>query len=221
MKIGILSEGKYGERVHKVIGKKFNCDFIKVKYSGEFDDIKIDKDILEKLEDYDLFITYTTNPDLTYELVRQIRKINKNAFVIVGAWKGGGFKKQLEGFGNVFCPNLMCEIDESVLKNYLDEFPQLNKFLRYFGRPKVKIILENNKIKDIEILREAPCGSTSETLKEFIGKEINEKTLKNIGLRVQHFCRASKIRLFVDNECKKIKAGEIIVQSVKEGLIKD
>ncbi|AEF96699.1 DUF166 domain-containing protein [Methanotorris igneus] len=218
MKIGILSEGKYGERAYNVIGKKFNCDFIKVKYSGEFDDIEIDKDVLEKLKDYDLFITYTTNPDLTYELVRQISKINKNAFVIVGAWKGGGFKKQLESFGNAFCPDLMCEIDEDVLKNYIDKFPQLKGFLKYFGRPKVKIKCIDDKIKDIEILREAPCGSTSETLKEFIGKEFNENTLKNIGLRVQHFCRASKIRLFVDNECKKIKAGEIIVQSVKEGI---
>lgn len=217
--IAIVSEGKYGNRAYEVIGKKYNCDFIKIKYSGEFEDIEIDKNQLKELEKYDLFITYTINPDLTYELVYQISKINKNAFVIVGAWNGEGFKNQLESFGNAFCPDLMCEIDEEVLKDYVEKYPQFKEFLKYFGRPKVKIYLEDNKIKDIEVLSEGPCGSTSETLKEFVGKEFNENTLTDIGLRVQHFCRAGKLRVFVEKECKKTKAGKILVDAVKKGLV--
>ncbi|XRO76393.1 DUF166 family protein [Methanocaldococcus sp. 10A] len=215
MKVAILTDGTYGERAYKIIKSKFPCDFITVNYYGDFDEITISDDDIQKLKNYDLFITYTLNPDLTYELVRKIKELNNKAFVLVGAWKGEGFKKQIERIGNAFCPYLMCDIDEDGLKDYLDNYPQLKEFLKYFGKPKVKLYVKNNKIGKIDILREASCGSTSETLKEFIGKEFNDKTLIDIGLRVQHFCRAGKIRLFVEKEGKKTKAGKILVNGIE------
>jgi hypothetical protein len=215
VKVAILTDGAYGDRAYKTIKSKFPCDFITVKYYGDFDEITISEDTIEKLKNYDLFITYTLNPDLTCELVREIKELNDKAFVLVGAWKGEGFKKQLESFRNAFCPHLMCDIDEDELKDYLNNYPQLREFLKYFGRPKVKLFLKNNKIEKIDVLREAPCGSTSETLKEFIGREFNDKVLIDIGLRVQHFCRAGKIRLFVEKEGKKTKAGKILVKSIE------
>ncbi|MEO2117884.1 MAG: DUF166 family protein [Methanocaldococcus sp.] len=215
MRVAILTDGTYGERAYKTIKSKFSCDFITVKYYGDFDEITISEDTIEKLKYYDLFITYTLNPDLTYELVRIIKKLNNKAFILVGAWKGEGFKKQVESFGNAFCPYLMCDIGEDRLKNYLNSYPQLKEFLKYFGRPKVKLYVKNNKIERIDVLREAPCGSTSETLKEFIGREFNDKTLIDIGLRVQHFCRAGKIRIFVEKEGKKTKAGKILVSGIE------
>lgn len=218
MDILIVSEGKYGDRAVKTIGKKFNCNFLKLNYTGDFEDIEVDKNQLKEIKEYDLIITYTINPDLTYALINEIyninKRLNKDIFVIVGAWSGEGFKKQLESFGNVICPDLMCNINKDDLKDKLDKFPQLNEFLKYFGKPDITIYLENNKIKYINVLREAPCGSSSETLKEFIGKEFNEKTLKSIGLRVQHFCRAGKLRVFVEKESKKSRAGKILVEGI-------
>jgi len=218
VKVAILTDGVYGDRAYNTIKSKFPCDFITVKYYGDFDEITISENTIEKLKDYDLFITYTLNPDLTYELVRKIKELNNKAFVLVGAWKGEGFKKQIESFGNAFCPYLMCDIDEDELKDYkdyLDNYPHLKEFLKYFGKPKVKLYIKNNKIEKIDVLREAPCGSTSETLKEFVGREFNDKTLIDIGLRVQHFCRAGKIRLFVEKEGKKTKAGKILVSGIQ------
>ena len=215
VRVAILTDGVYGERAYKTIKSKFPCDFITVKYCGDFDEITISEDTIEKLKDYDLYITYTLNPDVTYEIVKKIKEINNKAFILVGAWKGGGFKKQLESFGNAFCPYLMCDIDETQLIDCLNNYPQLKEFLKYFGRPKVELYIKNNKIEKIDILREAPCGSTSETLKEFIGREFNDKTLINIGLRVQHFCRAGKIRIFVEKEGKKTKAGKILVSGIE------
>ena len=215
VRVAILTDGVYGERAYKTIKSKFPCDFITVKYCGDFDEITISEDTIEKLKDYDLYITYTLNPDVTYEIVKKIKEINNKAFILVGAWKGEGFKKQLESFGNAFCPYLMCDIDETQLIDCLNNYPQLKEFLKYFGRPKVELYIKNNKIEKIDILREAPCGSTSETLKEFIGREFNDKTLINIGLRVQHFCRAGKIRIFVEKEGKKTKAGKILVSGIE------
>ena len=218
MDVAIISEGKYGDRATGVIGKKFNCDFLKINYAGDFEDIEIDRAQLNELKKYDVIITYIINPDLTYALINEIyninKRLNKNIFVIVGAWSGEGFKKQIESFGNVICPDLMCSLNENDLKDKLDKYPQLKEFLKYFGKPNIKIFLEDNKIKSINVLREAPCGSSSETLQEFIGKEFNEKTLIDIGLRVQHFCRAGKLRVFVEKEGKKSRAGKILVNGI-------
>ena len=74
--------------------------------------------------------------------------------------------------------------------------------------------LNNGIIENIDVVRGAPCGSSSETLQEFIGKEFNEKTLIDIGLRVQHFCRAGKLRVFVEKEGKKSRAGKILVNGI-------
>ena len=218
MDVAIISEGKYGDRATGVIGKKFNCDFLKINYAGDFEDIEIDRAQLNELKKYDVIITYIINPDLTYALINEIHnineKLNKKIFVIVGAWRGEGFKKQLESFGNVICPDLMCNLDEHDLKDKLDKYPQLKEFLKYFGKPIVNIYLDNNIIKDIDVIRESPCGSSSETLQEFIGKEFNEKTLIDIGLRVQHFCRAGKLRVFIEKEGKKSRAGKILVNGI-------
>ena len=213
LNILIVSEGKYGERAVMVIGDKFNCDFMKLNYSGDFEDIEINKSQLKEIEKYDLVITYLLNPDLTYCLLKELS--NKPIFTIVGAWSGEGFKKQLENFGNVICPNLMCDFNEEGVKDKLNKYPQLKEFLKYFGAPKINIYLKDNKIDNIEILRGAPCGSTDETLKEFIGKEYSKKTLIDIGLRVQHFCRAGKLRIFVEKEGKKSKAGKCLVEGIK------
>ncbi|WP_421077677.1 DUF166 family protein [Methanothermococcus sp. Ax23] len=218
MDVAIISEGKYGDRATGVIGKKFNCDFLKINYAGDFEDIEIDRAQLNELKKYDVIITYIINPDLTYALINEIHnineKLNKKIFVIVGAWRGEGFKKQLESFGNVICPDLMCNLDEHDLKDKLDKYPQLKEFLKYFGKPIVNIYLDNDIIKDMDVIRESPCGSSSETLQEFIGKEFNEKTLIDIGLRVQHFCRAGKLRVFVEKEGKKSRAGKILVNGI-------
>ena len=214
LNVAIVSNGKYGERAQKIISKKFNCDFIKLDYFGDFENITIDKNQLEKLKKYDIIITYITNPDLTYILIDNLKNSN-NVFVLVGAWKGKGFKKQLEKYNNVYCPELMCNFNENNLKEKIKDYPQIKEFLNYFGTPKVNIYLdEHNIIKNIEIKKEALCGSTVETLNEFLNKKCDKDLLTNIGLRVQHFCRAGRIRIFSEKEGKKSRAGKCLVNNI-------
>ncbi|WP_423793061.1 DUF166 family protein [Methanocaldococcus indicus] len=210
MKVAILSEGKYGLRAYNNIKEKFPTDFLIVKYYGDVD-IEIDKDIIKKLKDYDLFILYL-NPNLSYEIVEKIKKLNPKAYVILGFWGGEGFKRQIEKFGNCIAPKLLCELDEEYLKNYIDKYPQLKEFLKYFGKPKIEVKLKDNKIVDYIVIRDSICGSAKEVIKEFLGKEFNKIDL---GLRLQHFCVAGKCDIFKKEESKKAKAGKIFVENIE------
>jgi len=215
--IAIISDGKYGHRTYEVIKKRFHCEYIILKYRGNFEDIRIEEEMLKKLKNFDILITYLRNPDLTYTLLEEIntqKKLDKNPFIIIGIWEGEGFKRQMERFKNVVCPDLLCNLDEKYLRDKLEYYPQLREFLRYFGKPKVNIYLDNNIIKNIEVIRDSPCGAVSKTLQEFFGERMEEDTLRRMGLRIQHFCNAGRFRLFSERECKKVKVGQILLEGI-------
>ena len=214
--VAIVSDGKYGYRAYEVIKKRFHCEYVKIKYRGSFEDIEIEKEILKKLKNFHILITYLRDPDLTYSLVEEIsiQGSGRVPFIIVGIWEGDGFRRQVERFKNVVCPKLLCNLDENYLKDKLEEYSQLREFLKYFGKPKVDIYLDNNIIRDVKVIRDSPCGATSKTLQEFLGERMEENTLRRIGLRVQHFCNAGRFKLFSEGECKKVKVGQILLEGI-------
>jgi len=196
LRVAIATDGPYGERAYENISKKFDCKFIELEHPSStlLEDIEIPEDTIRQLKAADLIITYVIHPDLTLELVERLH--DKVSWIIVGIWKGKGFKNQLERFRNVKCPEIMCDLEENG-NQVFDEFASK------FGRPKVKIKYENNKITDIKVLRSSPCGSTFFVADEVIGESIEDLPVK-AGLKLQHYpCRAPKMRLFTDDECKK------------------
>jgi hypothetical protein len=141
----------------------------------------------------DFIISYILHPDLVLELVEQLH--DKVGWIIVGAWKGEGFKNQLEQYENVSCPENMCDLEENG-DSVFDEF------VSKFGKPIVEIECEGNRVSEVRVLRSSPCGSTFFVADEMVGEDINNLPIK-AGLKLQHYpCRAPKLRLFVD-ECKK------------------
>jgi len=212
--VAIVSDGKYGHRTYENIKKKFPCEYVVLKYRGEFEDIEIDRETLKKLKNFHILITYLRDPDLTYTLIQEIGG-EKHPFIIVGIWKGEGFKRQLERFRNVVCPDLLCNLDEDYLKDRVKEFPQLKEFLKHFGKPRVNIHLDGDVIRDIEVVRDSPCGAVSKTLQEFLGERIGEETLRRMGLRIQHFCNAGGFKPFSERECKKVKVGHILLEGIE------
>jgi hypothetical protein len=217
LKVLIATDGPYGERAYEYISKEFDTEFIQlVQPTSMFmDDIDIPESDLKQLENADLLITYTLHPDITLDLVEMLH--DKVEWIIVAAWRGEGFKNQVERFGNVTCPENMCDLEEN-------GNPVFDEFVSKFGRPIVRINCQGDKIVDIEVLRSSPCGSTAFVagyLKEkYMGKkpEIEEFPLE-AGLKLQHYpCRAAKIRLFSDEECKKEMASGFHRDAFEEAM---
>jgi len=195
LKIVIVTDGNYGDRTYNIICKKFDCEFIEIEQpDGMFiEDVEIPSDAMKMLETADLIISYILHPDLVLELVEQLH--DKVGWIIVGAWKGEGFKNQLEQYENVSCPENMCDLEENG-DSVFDEF------VSKFGKPIVEIDCEGNRVSEVRVLRSSPCGSTFFVAEEMVGEDINNLPIK-AGLKLQHYpCRAPKLRLFVD-ECKK------------------
>lgn len=162
LKVAIVTDGPYGDRAFDNIKKEFETVFIELEQPSSMfmDDIELPEKEVKTIEDVNILITYTTHPDLTLELVE--RFADKVDWIIVAAWKGDGFKNQLESYENVICPYIMCELEEN-------GNPIFDKFTSDVGKPKVFLKLDDDKLQDIVVLRSSPCGSTT-----FVANYINE-----------------------------------------------
>jgi hypothetical protein len=118
------------------------------------------------------------------------------------AWLPLGLQNQIEeetarrGVKSVF-PRTFCTLTESSTGfranavSYDDEI--ISSFARYFGRPKLKIILDGKGENIIEVIveRGAPCGSTHHSAEKLTGMAVNE-AVPRAGLTVHQYpCLAS------------------------------
>lgn len=211
MKIVIVSDGPYGERAYSTIKKEFPCEFLVIDppKSQFADEIEIHPDVKDVLEKADLIITYILHPDLTLDLVDALHQ--KVAWIIVGAWRGEGFRNQLEQYGNVSCPENMCDLTEN-------GNPVYDKFVSKFGLPKVHIECKGHEIVGIDVSRCSPCGSTFFVAEELVGEKADKDLPIKAGLKIQHYpCRAPKMRLFSD-ECRKEMAARFHKEAFENAL---
>jgi hypothetical protein len=202
LKVVIVTDGPYGDRAFETINELFDTAFIEMeKPEAMFiEEIHIPERDLEIIQGADILITYTTHPDVTLIMTEMFH--DKVDWMAIASWKGDGFKNQLESYGNVTCPYIMCELEENGNTSW-------DEFVSKIGKPKVVLEYEDDKISEITVLRSSPCGSTAFVagyLKEkYVGKipDIEELPLE-AGLKLQHYpCRAAKVRLFSDEDCKK------------------
>lgn len=210
MKIAIVTDGPYGDRTYNTICKDFDCDYVELEQPDSMfvDDIEIPEEEKKILEKADLIISYILHPDMSLELVEELH--DKVGWIIVAAWRGEGFKNQLEQYENVSCPENMCDLEE-IGDQVHDEF------VAVYGKPIVEIEIEENKVSGVHVVRSSPCGSTYFVADEMVGEDLDNLPIK-AGLKLQHYpCRASKLRLFVD-ECKKEIASNFHRDAFEEAI---
>lgn len=218
LSVVIVTDGPYGERAYDNIKEKFDTEFVELEKpeSMFMDEINIPPEELNKIKQANILITYTQHPDLTLDLVDLVNKYVDQ--IIVAAWNGEGFKNQLEMYENVICPYIMCELEENGNEVF-------DSFTSKIGKPKIDITLENGKIAIIDVVRSSPCGSTKFVTDYISEKYFGSDDLENVpieaGLKLQHYpCRAAKMRLFSDEECKKEMASSLHKDAFEEALNK-
>ncbi len=117
--------------------------------------------------DADLVLNFLKHPDLAAYLVSLCEK--KGLPVVSPGKKGGGFT-----------PFTCCGLGRN---------EQLSVYGEQFGLPEYRVSLDGDIIRNIEVLRGAPCGATWEALQDYIGSSV-EDVLTRLPRQVQYFCSA-------------------------------
>ncbi len=199
MKIGLVSDGEYGERAFLQIRRHFPAEWILLSYPAS---AVVDETDLH-IPPCDLYISYLRHPDIAMELVRT------NVPVLLGVNHGPGFIAQARTLNPaVFGPETMCSLSPDTSS------VAVNKYAKVFGRPNLFLILDGRQVKWCVPLLRSPCGSTDAACRELNGKILNEETLNQFALSVCHSCRAPRF----GKTCDKEKAGIIHLEALMKAV---
>ncbi len=131
-------------------------------------------DFIEEPEDFihdsfsaDLVLNFLKHPDLVHHLITLCEQ--KNIPVVSAGKKGKGFT-----------PFTCCGLGKS---------DKLGMYGEMFGLPEYRVELQGDRIKDITVVRGAPCGATWDALQEYIGCQVDD-VLTRLPRQVQYFCSA-------------------------------
>lgn len=170
MDIVVFQEHGSGE--HKIEGVQSYGKGIRVTKIVSIDEFL--PDFIENPEDHidddfsaDLVLNFLKHPDLVDYLITLCEK--KGIAVVSAGKKGAGFT-----------PFTCCGLGRS---------EKLGIYGEKFGLPEYKVVLEGDLIKDIRVIRGAPCGATWDALQEYIGCKV-EDVLTRLPRQVQYFCSA-------------------------------
>lgn len=186
MKIGIVSDGKFGDRAYEVIREKFPTEWIVAPFPQSMlvDDLDLD------IPACDLYLSYVRHPDVALAI------IEKQKPVVLGISFGPGFLRQAKGINeNVVAPVTMCSLEDNTW------VPEINEFAKVFGRPSFEVkVRDEGTIDTVHVIRGSPCGSTVAASAELHGTQISPEQLRHYGLRICHFCRSPRFGKTCDKE---------------------
>lgn len=200
LKIGIISDGKYGDRAYKNIKKKFETRWILLPEIPQ--NVILDNEYNFEIPECDLYISYIRHPDIMLQLAELQKPL------ILGILPGIGLYLQARKINpKVISAPTMCSLENNT------GIPEIDLFTSYFGRPIYQVNINDDMvINNIEVRRSSLCGSSEAGAKFLLNKTFTKENLQNFALSVCYECRAPRF----GHTCDKEVAGIIHLISIFE-----
>ncbi len=188
LKVGVITDGKYGERAFENIKKKFEAEWIVLPEIPS--NVMLDDDINLEIPDCDIYISYARHPDIILELAELQKPL------ILGVLPGIGLLNQARNINDrVIHAPTMCSLESDT------GIPEVDEFTTYFGRPRYEPEIDVNRIfKEIKVKRSSLCGSSEAGADFLLNKKFNKENLQNFALSVCYECRAPRFGHTCDKE---------------------
>ncbi len=186
--VGVISDGKYGERAYENIKKNFKAHWILVPEIPTSAMVEEDLDL--DIPDCDIYISYVRHPDVILILAELQKPL------ILGVLPGVGLYNQARSINpKVIHAPTMCSLENNTGISEIDQFTSV------YGQPIFKPLLDKNGIfKDIIVLRSAVCGSSEVGARFLLNRKCNKENLQNFALNICYECRAPRFGHTCDKE---------------------
>ncbi len=195
MQVGVVTRGKYGERLIETIKKRTDFEVVYVDLPqalpefiedpGEFlDDLGLDPEFFTS----DLIITYSLHPDITPEIAIRAGKGGAQAVIVPGGMGRAGSVPELQKIADQY--GIYIEVDEICCTLDKCGIEAVDAFAEKLGRPEMKVEVEDGRIAEVDVVRGSPCGSTWHVAEDVVGVKL-EDAPPRAGLLCQMYpCRA-------------------------------
>ena len=217
MKILVLAQGPYGERIARNLRENAPSDWAieEIAFPKRLPQLIDDPDeyMPENIPQVDLLISAGESRGAAQLIPDFVKRSGAKAVIAPvdnSAWLPPGLANQLKtelagmGVAAVF-PKPFCSLTENsygfrrAAQTYNDE--TIATFARRFGRPKLKIKVnpETKLIEHVEVLRNSACGSVAHAAKGMVGLSADEADTK-AGLILHHYpCLCSMNQEWLDD----------------------
>jgi len=192
LKVGLISDGKYGERAYENFKQIFETKWILAPDIPTT--VILEEDINLNIPECDLYVSYVRHPDV----ILQLAELQKP--LILGITPGMGLYRQAKAINpKVISPRTMCSLEPNT------GIPEVDEFAHYFGKPEFQIDRDNeDNIREVLVIRSSPCGSSQAGANFFKNKKLNMQNLQDLALHVCHECRAPRFGHTCDKEVSGI-----------------
>ncbi|MFX1453460.1 MAG: DUF166 family protein [Promethearchaeota archaeon] len=207
LKIGIISDGKYGERAYANIKKRFETKWILLPEISS--NVMLDDEIDLDIPECDLYISYVRHPDV----ILQLAELQKP--LILGVLPGVGLLQQAKSVNpDVVHAPTMCSLENNT------GIPEIDNFITFFGRPVYELNLDKDHVfKRLDVKRSSLCGSSEAGSKFLLNKVFNQESLQNFALSICHECRAPRFGHTCDKEVAGIIHLNSLLNSIPQEII--
>jgi hypothetical protein len=183
----VVSRGKWGERTYdtlKILG--FDVELVKVDESLP----PIIDNPSEYLPEFsgDIIFSYALHPDINLEVVKR----GEEVVIVAGGSKylppkayEIGKEKGVKVINHRICC-MLCEKDVSPSSE------TLKKLVEMVGSPKLEIKVKDGIVKEVKVIRGAPCGSTWYMAENLKGAPVEEAPYRGALLVSYYPCRAPR-----------------------------
>ena len=195
MRVGVVTRGKYGERLIETIKKMTDFEVVSVDLPQalpnfiedpqEFlDDLGLDPEFFTS----DLIITYSLHPDITPEIAIRAGKGGVQAVIVPGGIGRAGSVPELQKIADRY--GIYIEVDEICCTLDKCGIDAVDAFAEKLGRPKIEAKVADGRIAEVDVVRGSPCGSTWHVAEDVVGVKLGDAPPR-AGLLCQMYpCRA-------------------------------
>jgi hypothetical protein len=198
VRILVAIQGNYGQRIVDNIRKYGPADWEVHAYKFQqnlpavIDDA--DEFLPKELPQADLLVSLGEHPGVAQMIPDMVKKSGASAVIAPAdnrVWLPPGLAKQiklkLESMGvDMVYPVPFCALSEKDSPN-----PHIKEFAKYFGRPEIDIELDKDKIKQVAVIRGAPCGCSPYVADGLVGIWERDAVEKSGLLHHQYPCLAT------------------------------
>ena len=110
-------------------------------------------------------------------------------------------------------PLLFCSITENDSDN-----PYIKQFASLFGRPVVEITKDNDKVGEVKVLRDAPCGNTRYVAQHLVGVPIKDAVEQSGLMHHAHPCTTTMTKDPEIGDTLMHHAGLLTKQAVEQAI---
>ncbi|MCJ7662991.1 MAG: DUF166 domain-containing protein [Desulfobacterales bacterium] len=171
----------------------------------------------------DLVISLGQHPGVA-ELLPAIVKTAEARAVIAPvdnrAWLPPGLAKQLERVFQRMGVVIVFPVTFCALKADDANHPLIQEFARSFGDPEIEIVVEHEHVKEVRVIRSAPCGSTYFVAEALQGTRVADAEEKSGLLHHNYPCLATMGVDWQFHDTLMHRAGSFTKQAVKQALKK-